>query len=141
MTKAQFIAAVEAKPLFIKWAQAPIKMETIGEIEKWNGIAYITTPDGANTYNVWFVVDTATGEATWQNQDTLEPEKNTVNTKYNALMNYLKANFAAFFITRSDLENNWAEAEVFTVSGSDLAKSTVLVYKQGGNPIAHKKIV
>lgn len=141
MTKAQFIAAVESKPQFIKWAQAPVKAETIGDVEKWYGVAYITTEDGTNTYNVWFMVDGATGEATWQQQDSLEPGKNTASAKMDALKTYLKANFAGYFILRSDLENNWAEAEVFTVSGQDLAKSTVLVFKQGTNPISHRKIV
>lgn len=141
MTTAQFITAVEAKPQFIKWAKVPAAVETLGDIQKWNGVAFITTPDGTNTYNVWFIVDTTTGEATWQNLDTMEPEKNTVAVKEAALKAYLKANFAGYFILRADLDNNWAEAEVFTVSGADLAKSTVLVFKQGTNPIAHRKIV
>jgi hypothetical protein len=141
MTQSQFIASVEAKPQFIKWAQVPVLAETIGDVEKWHGIAYISTPDGTNTYNVWFMVDSATGEATWQNQDQMEPEANVLNTKQKALEDYLKANFAGFFVNRADLINNWAEADVYTVSGADLAKSTVLVFKQGSNPIAHRKIV
>jgi len=141
MTKEQFITAVEAKPQFIKWAKSPVAVETIGDIEKHHGIAYITTPDGTNTFNVWFMVDTVTGEATWQNADTLEPAKNATEVKMNALKNYLKTNFAGYFINRTDLENNWAEADVYTVSGQDLAKSTVLVFKQGTNPITHRKVI
>jgi hypothetical protein len=141
MTTAQFITAIEAKPQFRKWAMVPRSVEKIGDIEKWNGIAYITTPDGTNTYNVWFMVDTATGEASWQNLDTMEPEKNATEVKRLALEAYLKATFAGYFINRADYVNNWAEADVFTVSGQDLAKSTVLVFKQGSNPIAHRKIV
>lgn len=141
MTKAQFITAVEAKPQFIKWAAAPSAIEKIGDIEKWLGVAYITTPDGTNTFNVWFIVDTATDTATWQNIDTMEPEKNATAVKEAALKTYLKANFAGFFINRMDLDNNWAEADVYAISGTDLAKSTVLVFKQGTNPIAHRKVV
>lgn len=141
MTKAQFIAAVEAKPNFIKWAQAPVLKETIGEIEKWNGIAFINTPDGRNTYNVWFVVDAATGEATWQNADTMEPEKNANEVKRAALEAYLKANFNAFFIGRTDLVNNWAEADVYTLNTGKLTKKSIIVYKQGSNPIAHLDVV
>lgn len=141
MTTAQSITAIEAKPHFIKWAQVPQMAEKLGDVEKWHGIAYISTPDGTNTYNVWFMNDTATNTATWQQQDMLNPEANTASAKETALKTYLKANFAGFFINRADLENNWAEAEVFTVSGQDLAKSTVLVFKQGSNPIAHRKIV
>lgn len=141
MTIAQFIAAIEAKPNFIKWTQVPIVSEIIGDIEKHHGVAYISTQDGTNTFNVWFMVDTATGEATWQNIDTMEPEKNSLNVKINALKAYLKSNFSGYFVTRIDAENNWAEAEVFSVSGTDLQKSIVLVFKQGINPITHRKIV
>lgn len=141
MTKQDFIASVEAKPQFIKWAQVPVLAEAIGTIEKWHGLAYITTDDGTNIFNVWFMVDTTTGEASWQQLDTLEPSKNTIATKENALKTYLKSNFAGYFINRADLDNNWAEADVYEVSGSDLAKSTVLVFKQGTNPITHRKII
>ena len=122
-------------------AQQPALAETIGDVERWHGIAYVTTPDGTNVTNVWFMVDLATGNATWQMQDTLENDKNTYEVKRNLLNAYLKANFAGFFLLRVDLDNNWAEADVYTVSGSDLAKSTVLVYKQGTNPITHRKVV
>ena len=141
MTKAQFIASVEAKTQFIKWAQVPALVEKLGDVEKWMGVAYITTPDGTNTYNVWFLVDSATDTATWQNQDTMEPKKNTNEVKLDALKAYLKATFAGYFIGRVDLENNWAEADVYTVSGADLTKSTVLVFKHGTNPITHRKVV
>jgi hypothetical protein len=141
MTKEQFITAVEAKPNFIKWALVPALAETIGDIEKWRGVAYISTPDGTNTFNVWFIVDTETGEATWQNVDTLEPDKNTSAAKEKAFANYLASTFVAYFVNRSDLVNNWAEADVYEVSGQDLAKSTVLVFKQGSNPITHRKII
>lgn len=141
MTKAQFIAAVEAKPNFIKWASVPRQVEEIGGVQKWNGVAHITTPDGTNLYNVWFIVDVATDEATWQNSDTLEPEKNSDSVKYNALQAYLKANFNAFFIGRVDLVNNWAEADVYTLDTGKLAKKSVIVYKQGNNPIAHLDVI
>lgn len=139
MTTAQFIASIEAKPQFIKWVQAPAVIETLGGVEKWHGVAYITTPDGTNTFNVFFMVDG--GQATWQNQDQLEPQKNATQVKMEALLSYLKANFAGFFVNRVDLENNWAEADVYAISGADLAKSTVLVFKLGANPITHRKII
>lgn len=141
MTKSEFITSVEAKQNFIKWAQVPTTVETVGAIEKCYGVAYITTPDGTNLFNVWFLNDTATNTATWQNQDTLSPEKNSDTVKLAALETYLKANFQAYFITKFDLVNNWAEAMVFQTSGADLARGSVLVFKVGNNPIAHKKIV
>jgi len=144
MTKADFIASVEAKPNFIKWAKLPEVAERIGDVEKWNGIAYINTTEGyTNTFNVWFIVDTATGNATWQTIDTLEPNKNATQVAINALTTYLKSNFAAYFLIpgKADVVNKWAEAEVFIVSGNDLVRKNVIVYKQGTNPITHKVIV
>lgn len=141
MTKEQFIASVEAKPQFIKWAVVPQLVETINGIETWHGRPYHTTPDGTNIFNVWFHVDTATGEATWQNRDNMDAANNTNEKKLNALNTYMKTNFAGFFINRVDLDNNWAEADVYVVSGADLAKSTVLVFKNGPNPITHRKVV
>lgn len=141
MTKEQFISAVEAKPNFIKWASAPALKETVGDIEKWLGLAFVSTPDGVNTFSVWFMVDKATGEANWQNVDTLEPEKNVYAVKEKVLKNYLNSTFQAHFLLRVDLDNNWAEADVYEVSGQDLSKSTVLVFKKGNNPITHRKIV
>lgn len=139
MTKQQFIASVESKPQFIKWASVPVVAETLGDVEKWHGIAYITTPDGTNTYNVWFMVDTITGEAAWQSHDTMEPEKNLYNAKMAALTAYLGSHFEAWFLVpgHADLINDWAEAEVFTVNAGKLDRSKVLVYKKGSNPIAH----
>ena len=87
------------------------------------------------------MVDTTTGEATWQNLDTLDPAVNTLAVKTQALEDYMKATFSGYFINRSDLVNNWVEADVFTISGTDLAKSSVLVFKLDDKPITHRKIV
>lgn len=141
MTRQEFITAIEAKSTFIKWAEAPALQETIGDIEKWRGSAFVITDDGRNVVNVWFVVDTATGEAFWQNSDTLEPEANTFATKQAFLEKYLKTNFNAYFVNRSDLANNWAEADVYTLTAGNLVKKTVMVYKIGNNPIAHKDVI
>lgn len=140
MTTAEFIASVEAKPQFIKWAVAPVQQVVVGGVGKWEGTAYVRTPNGTNLISVWFIVDEA-GQATWQNQDTIDPSKNVTSAKEDVLNAYLKATFVAHFILRADLTNNWAEADVYTISGTDLAKSTVLVFKQGANPITHRKIV
>lgn len=139
MTTAQFITEIEAKPQFIKWAKAPAVLETVGDVEKWNGIAYVTTPNGTNTLNVFFMVDA--GQATWQQADPIDFQNSVTSIKMNVLLAYLKTTFVGYFVLRTDLENNWAEAEVFTISGADLVQSKVLVYKLGNNPIAHKKII
>lgn len=143
MTKAQFIAAIEAKPNFIKWAKVPVAVETVGDIEKCAGVAYITTNDGRQLFNVWFLNDTVADEAYWQSHDTLEPEVNAFAAKQKALAAYLKSNFAAYFLVpdRVDLTNNWAEAVVYETSGPDIARSTVLVFKIGNQPINHRKVI
>jgi len=90
---------------------------------------------------VWFMVDTATGEANWQNFDTMTPEANTLNAKMNALTNYLKSNFHAYFIGRYDLNNNWAEADTYKLVNGNLQMTKVMVFKVGNNPIQHLNIV
>lgn len=141
MNKQEFITAVEAKPNFIKWAQTPIVKETVGTIEHHHGRAYISTNDGTQVFNVWFFVDTETGEANWQNQDTLDPDNNANPAKTKALENYLTATFDAFFITKLDLVHNWAEAEVYKLAAGKLSKTTILVFKKGSNPINHLEVV
>ena len=140
MTKEEFKTAVEAKPNFIKWAKAPAvnvlngQPEVYGDIEKHHGLAYISTPDGTNTYNVWFMVDTATGEATWQSHDTMEPEKNTADAKLKVLNDYIDANFVGGFVIRMNLDENYAEAEVYEAG---IGRKTILVYKPQGQAVTH----
>ncbi len=140
MTKDAFIASIALEPNFLKWAQVPFLLETIGDVQKWTGFVYKTTPDGTNTEQVFFMVDTVTGEATWQNINTLNPLKNTGATRQDRLEKYLTTNFFAYRVVFIDVENNWAEADVYA-DGVDLVKSKVLVYKKGANPITHKKVI
>lgn len=144
MTKTEFLTTqVEANPKFIKWAKEPVQIEKHGDVEKWQGLAYITTTNGTNTWNIFFMVDASTGETTWQEFNTLEPEKTVENTKYASLQNYLKGKYEAFFIKgdRVDLTNNWAEAEVYSLSADKLTRKTVLVFKKGNNPVSDLDII
>lgn len=141
MTKAEFITAVEAKTQFVKWAVAPVLSETIGEVEKWNGRAYITTADGVNVFEVWFMVDSISGEANWQNQDTMDASESVSAKKMSALETYVAGAFDAYFVVRTDLDNNWAEVDVFKLTTGDLVASKVMVFKKGTNPITHLTIV
>lgn len=140
MTKDAFVAAIATEPNFLKWVQIPVLIETIGDVEKWHGIVYRSTLDGTNTEHVYFMVDKATGDATWQTQNTLSTVKNTNEARIDKLEKYLKQNFFAYRVVFVDPDNFWAEAEVYT-DGVDLTKSKVLVYKAGANPITHKKVV
>lgn len=141
MTKSSFIATVEAKPNFIKWLGDEVLVETIGTARKYRRDALITSDAGfPNVFQVWYIEDTATGDTNFQNVDTLTPTENAVQKKQDALTAYLKANFNAFRLIWTDLDNTFAEAEVFATAGADLTRSKVLVYKIGANPITHKLI-
>lgn len=139
MTKDAFVASIAAEPNFLKWAQQPVLLETIGEVQKWHGIVYKTTPDGTNTEHVYFMVDSITGEATWQNQNSLSPSKNTTASRADRLEKYLGQTFFGYHITMIDPQNNWAEADIYT-DGATITKSKVFVYKKGANPVTHKAI-
>ena len=141
MTKLQFIESVEVKPNFLKWAGVETLIED-GLLRKYRRDAFVTTPDGfRNIVQVWYIEDTETGDTTFQNYDTLTPAENTSTKAQAALSAYLKATFAAYRLLWADLENNFAEAEVFSITGNDLARSKVLVFKVGSNPITHRVIV
>lgn len=140
MTKDAFVTSITTEPNFLKWAKEPVLLETMGDIEKWNGVVYRSTPDGTNTEHVFFMVDKVTGEASWQNINTLSLIKNTNENRIDKMANYLKQTFFAYRFTFVDPENFWGEAEVYT-DGVDLTKTKVLVYKTATNPVTHKKIV
>jgi len=141
MTKEELITDIESKSQFIKWAIDPVKKETLGIIEKWNGVAFISTPEGhRNTYNVWFLVDTETSEAFYQQFDSLDKDNNTIQAKYDALETYCEDTFQAFKITDSNLDKNYAFVEAYTLSDGTFTKENVIVYKQGANPITHAPI-
>ena len=141
MTKAQFIASVEADSNFRKWATVPAVLEVNGTIEKWMGVAYISTPDGANLFNVFFIWDKSTDTAEWQNANQLSPAKNTDYTKMDALQAYLKSKYSAYFLGQIDFANQWAEATVYTLTTGKLVKKNVLVFKQGTNPISDLDVI
>lgn len=141
MTKAEFIASVEAKPNFIKWLATEVVKETIGTVSKIYRYALVTSPSGfPDISQVWYLEDSTDGSTSFQSVDTLTESENDSGKKQAALVAYLKATFVAYHLVWFDPTNNVAEAEVFSVSGSDLARSRVLVYKIGANPITHKLI-
>lgn len=132
MNKQTFIANIEAKPNFKKWVKTPEVHSTKGDIEHYHGEAYVSTPDGVNITNVWFMVDKATGDAEWQTIDTLTPEANTVVSKLKAMENYLANKYDAFFLKDVNTELGYAEAVVYSADSKVATKKTVLLY---GNPM------
>ena len=54
---------------------------------------------------------------------------------------YLSGKYAAHFINRFDLNQNLAEADVYTLAAGKLTRKTVLVFKKGTNPITDLDVV
>lgn len=147
MTKQELQTKIENKVGFHSIIKDDVAPDNVPNdpIEKRYFYVNHTNADGTmgKTF-VYYLHDTANDVAWFYNMeteavDTKEPT--TDQKKLDALQNYLKATFNGFFINRLDIVNNWAEADVYEVSGQDLTKSTVLVFKQGSNPITHRKIV
>lgn len=147
MVKAELQAKLEAKQGFVSIIKDDVAPDNVsGDVveKRFFYVNHVNADGTAGKTFVYYLHNTETDEAWFYNVeteavDTKEPT--TEQKKLDALQAYMKANFAAFFVLRFDLENNWAEADVFEVSGTDLAKSSVLVFKLGTNPITHRKIV
>ena len=93
---------------------------------------------------VYYLHDIANDVASFYNVETEALDNRELNTeqkKIQALQTYLKTNFDAFFITRIDVTNNWAEADILTLNTGNLTPSKVLVFKKGATPVTHLVIV
>lgn len=93
---------------------------------------------------VYYLWDKATDDAWFYNVeaesvDMKEPSKD--QKKFDALLNYLKANFAVFFIIRYDINNSWAEADVFVETAGTLSPKRVVAFKKQGEPVTHLDVV
>lgn len=100
-----------------------------------------TDGTGGITY-VYYMLGKKKDEAFFYNNEPATFDVNEDNNdtkKREALEEYLQAQFDAYFVRDLDLENNWAEATVYTKNsaGDTLQKQTVLVFKDGADPIKH----
>lgn len=147
MTKAQFLTAVQSKVGFHSIIEDKLAPDNVAgdPIEKRYLYINHTNADGTmgKTF-VYYLLDTVNDVASFYNveREALDVKEPTAeNKKYDALQNYLKANFNAYFIGRFDPINNWAEADTYKLETGKLTKKTVIVYKQGANPISHLEVV
>lgn len=147
MTKAEFITKVQAKPGFHSIISDEASQDNIisDPIQKRRLYINHTNADGTmgKTF-VYYLYDEKNDVASFYNVevealDAKEP--NTDQKKIDALQAYLNAKYAAFFINRFDLQQNIAEAEVYTLAAGKLTKKTVLVFKKGDNPISDAEVV
>lgn len=147
MKKADLLTAVQGKKGFHSIVEDKLAPDNIqgDPIEKrFLYVNHLNTDGTMGKTFIYYLYDTATDDAWFYNKenesvDTGEP--NSEQKKLNALMNYLASNFNAYFVERYDLNNNWAEADVYTLSAGKLQKKKVLVFKQGANPISHLDVV
>lgn len=142
MTKAQFLAKVQAKPGFHSIISDEAASDNIvgDPIEKRYLYINHTNADGTmgKTF-VYYLLETATNTASFYNveAEALDAKEPTTNQKkLDVLTTYLGAKYAAFFVNRYDLNQNLAEADVYTLTAGKLVKKTVLVFKKGANPIS-----
>lgn len=147
MTKAQLKTQIESKKGFHSIIADEISPDNVqgDPIEKRYFYVNHTNADGTmgKTF-MYYLHDTANDVATFFNDEieALDAREATANEKkIQALTNYLKANFNAYFVIRIDTTNNWAEADVFKLSSGNLVASKVMVFKTGNNPISHLNIV
>lgn len=147
MTKSELKAKVEAKIGFHSIIQDELAPDHIpgDKIEKRYLYINHTNSDGTmgKTF-IYYLHDIEKNIASFYNVETesldiKEPQTN--QKKLILLQNYLKSNFDGFFIIRVDMENNWAEADVYELSGSELTKSSVMVFKPINGAITHRKII
>lgn len=148
MNKADLITKVGSKTGFVRVISdvlAPDNIPNQDLLDKKILKVEHTNSDGTKgVTNVYYLEDKASGDVAFYNQEPQVFDQRAVSLdaqKQEALETYLKANFNAHFINRVDFDNNWAEADTYTLEGGSLTKKTVLVFKDGANPISHLVVV
>lgn len=147
MIKQQFLDLIATKEGFVRVVSDNLAPDspTLGNTEKYQLTIETVNDDGTGgIVVVTYLRDKITDETKFYNVEPKGLKKETISSdqvKLNALQDYLKGNFNAFFVVRTDLVNNWAEADVFTLAAGKLTQSKVLVYKQGTSPVSHIEIV
>jgi hypothetical protein len=142
MTKAQLIAAVQAKTGFVSIIKDELARDHVpgDTIEKrFLYVNHINADSTAGKKYVYYLHDTVNDTAWFYNVEEALDNRSVSSDqqKLDALQDYLKINFNAYFVNRFDITNQWAEADVYTLNTGKLTKKTVIVYKNGTNPIAH----
>lgn len=146
MTKAQLLIAVQGKAGFVAILSDQLASDSVSATKQKRVLSVETlNADGTKGItNVIYVHDTGTDEAWFYNVEPTAFDKTVVSSEEQvakALNDYCKANFEAFFVTRVDGVNKWAEVQAFVLNAGNLEKKNVLVFKKGTNPITHLNVV
>lgn len=146
-TKNELISLIQSKKGFVRIVSDELANDAIPNdpVEKRVVQVEHSNTDGtAGITNVFYLHDTANDVAKFYNTEPVAFDVNELNAmakKQEALENYLKGKYDAYFLGRTDLVNNWAEADVFSVVAGKLNRKSILVFKKGANPISDIDVV
>lgn len=141
MKKTDFITSVEAKKGFVRVIKDEIAPDNIVDdfLEKrYLTVQHLNADQTMGITYIFYVYNKNTDDANFYNQEpeNLDVKEETVEVKrLRRMENHLKTKYRAYFINRFDLANFWAEAEVYVQTADKVTKKTVLVLKEGTNPI------
>ena len=148
MNKAQLLTSIQSKAGFVSIVSDNVAPDSpTGVKEKRYLVVETLNADSTKGItNVFYIHDTETDTAWFYNVEPVAFDnqyKNIPQQTLEALQNYCKTNFEAYFLIpdRIDAENKWAVVEAYTISSGKLAKSLKMVYKKGTNPITHIDII
>lgn len=145
MTKSQLLTAIQGKTGYVATIADTLAPDSVGAKQKRFLTVETLNADGTKGItNVFYIHDTGTDEAWFYNMEPVAFDnavKPATVQAIEALENYCKANFDAYFIGRTDGVNKWAEVEAFVLNAGNLEKKNVLVFKKGTNPITHLNVV
>lgn len=154
MNKQELKTALGAKKGFVRIIEdtlAPDSIPTDPMQKRYFTVEHVNTDGTAGITYVYYLQDTGsnnnedlqackyynTEPANFDNNEpTAEAKKQTL------LEDYLNTKYDAWFLNRVDLQNNWAEADVYKYNATTkvLDKKTVVVYKKGTSPIADVQV-
>lgn len=145
MTKSQLLTAVQGKAGYVATIADTLAPDSVGAKQKRFLTVETLNADGTKGItNVFYIHDTGTDEAWFYNVEPIAFDKAVVSVgaqAEKALNDYCKATFDAFFVSRVDGVNKWAEVQAFVLNAGNLEKKNVLVFKKGANPITHLNVV
>lgn len=145
MTKSQLLTAVQGKAGYVAILADTLAQDSVGAKQKRFLTVETLNADGTKGItNVFYIHDTGTDEAWFYNVEPVAFDKAVVSVEAQtekALNGYCRATFDAFFVSRVDGVNKWAEVQAFVLNAGNLEKKNVLVFKKGTNPITHLNVV
>lgn len=141
MTKQQLLDKVAAKVGYHSLVKDELALDNVaGDLieKRYLYVNHINNDGTMGKKFVYYLLDTVNDLASFYNvEEELDRFEVSPEVKaLQALQAYLGNKYQGYFIIRYDLQQQIAEADVFTLSAGTLTKKTVLVFKKGTNPIS-----